>query len=72
VLPEWLQWFAWALPPTYVFEGMRALLIDHVFRVDLMLQAFGFNVLLFTASSFAFLRLLTSARQHGTLIQLGE
>jgi ABC-2 type transport system permease protein len=72
VLPEWLQWFAWALPPTYVFEGMRALLIDHVFRADLMLQAFGFNVLLFTASSFAFLGLLTSARQHGTLIQLGE
>ena len=25
------------LPPTYVFEGMRALLIDHVFRADLML-----------------------------------
>ena len=29
--------FAWMLPPTYVFEGMRALLIDHVFRADLML-----------------------------------
>ena len=28
---------AWSLPPTYVFEGMRALLIDHVFRTDLML-----------------------------------
>ena len=25
VLPDWLQYFAWALPPTYVFEGMRAL-----------------------------------------------
>jgi ABC-2 type transport system permease protein len=23
VLPIWLQWVAWALPPTYVFEGMR-------------------------------------------------
>ena len=32
VLPHWLQYVAWALPPTYVFEGMRALLIDHVFR----------------------------------------
>ncbi len=29
VLPGWLQSVAWALPPTYVFEGMRALLIDH-------------------------------------------
>ena len=25
VLPAWLQAVAWALPPTYVFEGMRAL-----------------------------------------------
>src|SRR6202011_954056 len=35
VLPGWLQVIAWALPPTYVFEGMRSLMIDHVFRVDL-------------------------------------
>ncbi len=41
VLPDWLQYVAWALPPTYVFEGMRALLIDHVFRADLMLEALG-------------------------------
>ena len=39
VLPHWLQYVAWALPPTYVFEGMRALLIDHVFRADLMVEA---------------------------------
>src|SRR4051794_8280112 len=25
VLPPWLQYVAWALPPPYVFEGMRAL-----------------------------------------------
>ena len=36
VLPDWLQCLAWTLPPTYVFEGMRALLIDQVFRADLM------------------------------------
>src|SRR5438309_4871211 len=28
VLPSYLQVVAWALPPTYVFEGMRTLLID--------------------------------------------
>src|SRR5690606_38940555 len=43
VLPEWLQMVAWALPPTYVFEGMRALLIEQTFRGDLMLQAFALN-----------------------------
>jgi len=72
VLPDWLQYVAWALPPTYVFEGMRALLIDHVFRGDLMLQAFGLNVALFAVASTAFLLLLRSARQQGTLLQGGE
>ena len=72
VLPDFLQYVAWALPPTYVFEGMRALLIDHVFRADLMLEAFIFNVVLFAAASFAFLKLLQSARVQGSLLQTGE
>ncbi len=72
VLPHWLQWFAWALPPTYVFEGMRALLIDHVFRSDLMLQALALNALLFAAAVLAFLWLLASARKQGSLMQMGE
>jgi ABC-2 type transport system permease protein len=72
VLPVWLQYVAWALPPTYVFEGMRALLIDHVFRADLMIEALVFNVVLFAAASVAFLKLLDSARVHGSLIQGGE
>ena len=41
VLPPGCRAFAWALPPTYVFEGMRALLIDQTFRADLMIQALG-------------------------------
>jgi ABC-2 type transport system permease protein len=72
VMPVWLQYVAWALPPTYVFEGMRALLTDHVFRADLMLQALGLNVLFFAAGSLAFLKLLQSAREHGSLLQTGE
>jgi ABC-2 type transport system permease protein len=72
VLPDFLQYVAWALPPTYVFEGMRALLIDHVFRADLMLEALAFNVVLFAAASFAFMKLLQSARVQGSLLQTGE
>jgi ABC-2 type transport system permease protein len=63
---------AWCLPPTYVFEGMRALLIDHVFRGDLMLEAFAFNVVLFSLASYGFVRLLESARTNGALVQSGE
>ena len=72
VLPHWLQYVAWALPPTYVFEGMRSLLIDHVFRADLMVDAFVINAVLLMASFAVFLALLRSARRHGSLIQGGE
>jgi ABC-2 type transport system permease protein len=71
-LPVWLQPVAWALPPTYVFEGMRALLIDKAFRPDLMLTALGLNAVLFAAGVFGFLKLLESARRHGSLMQTGE
>jgi len=71
-LPVWLQPVSWALPPTYVFEGMRALLIDYTFRPDLMLDALGLNALLFAAGTFGFLKLLESARRHGSLMQTGE
>src|SRR6266536_5404776 len=46
-LPAWLQYVAWSLPPTYVFEGMRVALIDHVFRADLMVEALALNGVLF-------------------------
>ncbi|MDQ2955101.1 MAG: ABC transporter permease, partial [Pseudomonadota bacterium] len=72
VLPHWLQYVAWSLPPTYVFEGMRALLIDHVFRGDLMLQALALNAIYFALAVVAFLKLLESARRQGSLLQTGE
>ncbi|KAA0078373.1 ABC transporter permease [Tardiphaga sp. P9-11] len=72
VLPSWLQVVAWILPPTYVFEGMRALLFDHTFRADLMLTALAINVVLFIVSFAIFLGLLNSARCAGTLISGGE
>src|SRR5205085_577789 len=55
VLPHWMQYIAWSLPPTYVFEGMRALMTDHVFRADLMLEALVLNATLFAAATFAFM-----------------
>ncbi|QWG15954.1 ABC transporter permease [Bradyrhizobium sediminis] len=72
VLPHWLQYVAWSLPPTYVFEGMRALLIDKVLRTDLMLSALAINAMLLIASFAIFLALLKSARRHGSLLQGGE
>jgi len=72
VLPPWLQTVAWSLPPTYVFEGMRALLFDHTFHADLMIQALALNAVMFSLAVGAFLALLASARRNGTLMQTGE
>jgi ABC-2 type transport system permease protein len=37
-LPQWMQWIAQCLPPSYVFEGMRALLAGQAFPMMLMLR----------------------------------
>jgi ABC-2 type transport system permease protein len=71
-LPAWLQPISEALPPTHVFEGMRALVIEKVFRLDLMLIAFGLNLLYFSAAYLLFHYFLWQARKQGTLMQIGE
>jgi ABC-2 type transport system permease protein len=71
-LPGWLQPICWALPPTYVFEGLRGVLLDHVLRADLMLTGLAIDSLLFAGAAFGFARLLASARRAGTLLQMGE
>src|SRR4030088_420258 len=72
VLPNCFHLIAADLPPTYVFEGMRALVMDHVFRADLMVEAFALNALYLAAAVFAFLALLKSSRRSGSLLQTGE
>ena len=72
VLPGWLQPIALVLPPTYVFEGLRSAIVQHEFRADLMLTAFGINLVYFAVSVAVFLKLLNSARRAGTLLQMGE
>lgn len=69
VLPGWLQAVAWMLPPTYVFEGMRSVLVDHVFRADLMAEAFAINLVLFAGAVVVFMVLLRRARVAGSLLQ---
>jgi ABC-2 type transport system permease protein len=51
---------------------MRSLLIDHVFRADLMLQALAVNAAYFAWAVVGFMALLKGARRTGTLLQMGE
>jgi ABC-2 type transport system permease protein len=72
VLPGWLQPVCWLLPPTYVFEGLRGVLLDHALRLDLMAAGFAIDIVLFAGAAFSFMRLLAGARRAGTLMQTGE
>jgi ABC-2 type transport system permease protein len=71
-LPTWLRPVALSLPPTYVFEGLRAIVQRGAFDSDLMLRAFGLNLVYLTLGFAVFRYLLQSARVNGTLVQMGE
>ena len=72
IFPVWLQWIALALPPTHVFEGMRALVLEHRFDAGRMAVALALNVAYFAAAATAFGLLLRSARTSGALLASGE
>jgi ABC-2 type transport system permease protein len=63
---------AWCLPSSHVFEGMRALMFEHMFRADLMWQAAALNILYLLLGAGAYLLAFNSARQRGLLLQVGE
>jgi len=72
ILPPWVQAFSALLPASYIFDGMRAVLIDHMVRVDYLLMAAGLNVVWLAAGVAAFLIFHNQARDRGMLLQLGE
>ena len=72
VLPEWLQVIAYLLPSSYVFEGMRAILIEGAVRAELLVAAAALNVVYLAAGATAFLAFFHSARVRGLLLQMGE
>lgn len=66
VLPEWMQAIAHTLPPTYVFEGMRAVLNDGSFSGASLLAGFLLAVLYLLGAYAIF------AVVHRTVIRNGQ
>ena len=71
-LPAVLQPVALALPSTHVFEGMRAVMFDHVFRYDLFMNAVTLNIVFLIIAGFIFARVFKIARRLGLLLNTGE
>ena len=72
ILPDWVQYLSALLPAAYIFDGMRAVLIDHAVRTDLILRAFVLNAVWIGAGIGGFLHFYKAARERGMLLQVGE
>lgn len=72
ILPGWLQPISQALPATHVFEGMRSVVIDGVFRTDLFYKAVALNAVYITFGVLVFLYAFRGARQRNLLLHVGE
>ncbi|HZQ00902.1 MAG TPA: ABC transporter permease [Reyranella sp.] len=72
VLPYWLQVISYALPPAYVFEGMRAILIDKTVHWHGLVIAFVLSVGYLVVGFQIFLAFFRSSRRAGTLLGQGE
>lgn len=72
VLPGWLQPIANAIPASHVFEGMRAVLIEHTFRWNLFFTALALNAVFLALGCTLYFMAIQHARDHGKLLQMGE
>ncbi len=72
ILPQWLQYVAFILPSSHVFEGMRAVLMEQTFRPDLLLNALLLNVFYLGGGITVFLLFFRAARIEGQLVSVGE
>jgi ABC-2 type transport system permease protein len=60
------------VPASYIFNGMRSVLMLHVVRMDDLMIAAVLDVVWLGIGGSAFLMFHQSARDRGMLLQLGE
>ena len=72
VLPDWLQVVAYAMPSTYVFEGMREVLSNGGWLdLKILMTAFSLNILYLVTGAIFFGWMFSQVREKGYLTRLG-
>lgn len=66
-LPHWMQWIARALPPSYVFEGMRSLLAGQTIPVALLWSGGALATLQLLLAGYFYSRVYRHAVRTGLL-----
>ncbi len=69
-LPESLQFFAYILPSTYVFEGMRAVINTGTLPFDLLTKGLILGFLYMAAMIFFFYKMFAHVKRDGRLLKL--
>jgi len=69
-LPFWAQRTARLLPSTYIFEGMRAVLIRGTLPLDLLLKSALLNLVYLVISLLFFKKMFSQAKKHGLLSKM--
>ena len=72
VLPPILQKIAWMVPPSHVFEGMRAVLIDGVIPTVHLAWATGLNAVFLVLMILWFYHTFNVCKERGMLVRVGE
>lgn len=72
VLPQWLQVVAWGLPPAYIFEGMRSIMLEKTVHWDMLGIAFGLSAVYLVIGFQVFQWFFRSSRRVGSLLGQGE
>lgn len=67
VLPEWMQYISALLAPTYVFEGMRGILLAGQFSPPTLLIGAGLAAVSVAAAQFLFLRTYANIVRKGLI-----
>jgi len=66
-LPPWMQWIAHCLPPSYVFEGMRAVLAGRPAPLYMLMQAGALAIAGLLIAAFTYGRVYRRAVRTGLL-----
>lgn len=66
-LPHWMQYIAYVLPPSYVFEGMRAILLDKPFHSGLLIWGMSLAAVYILLAGWFFVRVYRYTVRTGLL-----
>jgi ABC-2 type transport system permease protein len=73
VLPSWMRAIAFFVPASHVFEGMRAILLEHAgLPLGELAWAFAMDVLYIAGAAGLFAWSLSQVRERGLLSRFGE